>query len=327
MGNDYTWWREALNGSNPTLEVDAIHAGFWRMRNGKDGPFVPVAIWCDQETGDWICLKNGAAANPDDLFNYCCKHPITKEDYDHYIKHQEWRDAAPGIGHNAPPEGLDALTQSIEEAADEALKWLEGREIKTKTDADRAGNLRASLQKLYKRADDERKEKKRPHLDANKAIEAEYKPLLERAKDAGTALKSALTVYLRMEEEKERKRIAEIERKQREKEMAERKRIADEAAKAALENREPEPIPEPDPKPEPIEQKKVSAGGATGNRVTLRTYKIAEITDLDKAFEHWKDNPRVRAAIEVEIQKLANATIKTGEVVEGVEIKEERRAA
>jgi hypothetical protein len=134
------------------------------------------------------------------------------------------------IGHNNPPEEtlfFEAETQ-VNDLYEEASQWLDGDSAKTQEEADALSKLLDLLRKAAKLTDNHRKEEKKPHDDAGKAIQAKYKPLLDKVKLAQDACKKAMQPFL-LEQERVRKENEEAAR--REAEQAERE--AREAAESA----------------------------------------------------------------------------------------------
>ena len=129
------------------------------------------------------------------------------------------------IGHNDPPRTV------FDEVADlhlEATAWLDGEAIENDAQAEALGMLMVMLTDAAKRCDEERDAKGRPFHEAHKAVQAEYKPHLDKAKLALNVAKKVRDKWLRYKQAimDEQARIA------REK-AAEEKRIADEAMRAS----------------------------------------------------------------------------------------------
>ena len=132
---------------------------------------------------------------------------------------------APGAGHNNPPRTV------FDEIADlhlEATAWLDGEGIADDQQAEALGMLMVMLTDAAKRCDEERDAKGRPFHEAHKAVQAEYKPHLDKAKLALDVAKKVRDKWLRYKQAimDEQARIA------REK-AAEEKRIADEAMRGS----------------------------------------------------------------------------------------------
>lgn len=95
----YQWWRDALSGYRMNYNLEP-RPGFYRTRVVKGGPFVPVAIWIEQEldpdTGQLlsdervVATVNGQPKDPESIWQWCCAHPISEEDYRYYSAYGKW---------------------------------------------------------------------------------------------------------------------------------------------------------------------------------------------------------------------------------------------
>ncbi|NJM13184.1 MAG: hypothetical protein HC889_16125 [Synechococcaceae cyanobacterium SM1_2_3] len=83
------WWRAALAGQKPAITSEP-HPGYYRRRLVKDGPWVPVAIWLDQQLdadGELtqperlLCAVNGKRADPAEEWLWVCNNPVSYYDY------------------------------------------------------------------------------------------------------------------------------------------------------------------------------------------------------------------------------------------------------
>lgn len=91
-----SWWRQALAGERPDIDINEPQPGFYQRRLVKGGPFVPCHIWMEQptdpETGELCgdvkvcCSVNGREADADDHWMYCCDQPITEKQFDYLTK-------------------------------------------------------------------------------------------------------------------------------------------------------------------------------------------------------------------------------------------------
>ena len=313
MTDAYQPYRDMLAGKDVPIHADQPYPGRYKMK--RDGRFVAVLINHDGE-GNIKARVGDKIVDATSVWTYCAKHPIAKVDYDAFIANGIF----PGeIGHNS---GDLSLAGEIVDAADRAFKWVEKTEIKDKVGADTCANMRQKLLDLAKKADKERDEKKRPHLEAGRAIDAEYKPLVEQAMQAANTLRDELTKWMRAEQ-------AKLDAELTAKRKAEQERIAKEQAEraakmaadpiAALTDPEPEP-----PLPlAPIEPPKVQAGGQAGRKAGLLTVVRYEIEDYAAALAHVKDHKDVIAAVE----KACFAMAKAGATVPGIKRIEEKVAA
>lgn len=192
------------------------------------------------------------------------------------------------IGHNQPTP-FETAAEEIETLFGEATNWLDGSAISSQAEADQIGKLLDMIRQAGKRADAARVAEKKPHDDAAKAVQAKYKPLLDRVELATDTCKRALTPWLRkLDEEKRAKAEAariEAEAKQREAEAAIRAaRDADLATKAEAEAKLAEAKAADAAATRAANDRARATGGARA--VSLRTTYTAEVSDL-KAFMAW----------------------------------------
>lgn len=322
MTNDpYSYWRDALAGKFGDAHVSIPQVGFYsaklsKARREKTGRLrYVVAIWNDPFTNTLMALRSFGpddtkSADPLDVWTWCAFSPITEDQYRAIAeKGERWPDeidplpAASALGSNNPPPD-EAEADEIEAATSAALAEL-GDGIKDQAHSDRIGNHRDRLLKLYKKIDGDRKETKRPHLEAAATVEEAYKPKLVKIADIGGKLRAALTVWL----------TAEDARRQRET----RERIAaeEEVRRKATEAG----TPPPEPTALPIVDRPKS--GTAGRATSLRTQKTAIIKDYARVLEHFSEHDEVK----VLIQALANRAARAGVPVPGCETKEEKQAA
>lgn len=321
MTNDLSFYNAALAGQNPEIHPDTPHPGYYRMRAGRGGAWLPVAIW--HKDGALVARVADEMRDPLAIWTFCGGNPVTKDACTEAFKTGQWPGDAPEIGHNSANASIG---EQIRDYASMALDWLRKTGITNTAGKDRAANLRARLLELRKLADSERDAKKRPHDEAARAIQAEYKPLIDEANAAADELRAALTTYMNEEDRKERARRAEEHRKEQERVAAERARIEkDRAEKLA---RDPiaamtDPEPELPADPAPPAEARVRAGGQRGRATGLRSVTTYVVTDYAATLAHVKDHPEVIATVE----KVARAQAKAGAAVPGVEARTEKVAA
>ena len=181
-----------------------------------------------------------------------------------------------GIGGNAPPP-VEAMGLHIEDL----FALVSGTVAATVTTDEQEAALDELLddvRQARKDADEQRVLEKRPHDDAGKAVQAAWKPLLDRCDKAAEAIKAALTPY----------------RTARQAAKDEAARIAREEAAAKLEQaqaalRQSDDLEERFAAEEALEQ----AGKLTtqANRIDrsatgLRTKQVADVTDRRALLEY-----------------------------------------
>ncbi len=321
MLDEFQFWRDALAGKPVAIHDSTPQPGYYKLRKGRDLPFVPVAIW--KKDGEFICRVGAETKNAHDVWSYCADKPITKVVAQEAFKTGAFPGDAPPVGHNS---GDLSLTEQIREYAAQALTWLKKTSITNTETKDMAANYRARLLELRKTADAERETEKRPHLEASRAVDAKFKPVIEEADQAANTIRDALTAYMRQEEAKleaERRAKYEAERAAveaaRKEADAARVKLMQDDPIAALTTPEPE-LPMMPVAPEPV---KVQAGGQRGRKTGLRTTVRYQVSDHVKALAFFADSDDVRELI----QKLADRASKAGVAVPGVERIEEKVAA
>lgn len=195
--------------------------------------------------------------------------------------------------------------------------------------------LQAEEVKLRKRLDATRVEEKAPHLEAERAVDAKYQPLIASIKDAVKAVTRALTEHLEAEEAKARAAAAEARRKAQE-----------EAERAAALAREAEVEDDPFEAFDKVEEsRKVEAGAASlarqgaepvkvnvtgsegGRAAGLRTMGwIPQITDQAAFAAHYAEYEEVLELMKTIAKREAKAS--KGRIkVPGCTFVEDRRAA
>ena len=232
------------------------------------------------------------------------------------------------IGSNNPPP-FDAFSLHIEELIENAKQFLDGQPIETQGQADEVDKLLDMIRTAKKDADKERAAEKKPHDDAGKAVQAKWKPLLDRCDIATDTAKKALVPWLEKLEAEQRAAAAKA------REEAESKRQAAlqaerEAASANLEAIERVELARKEAEQAEREANradKAKAHATGGSRaIGLRSYWVAEITDRRELLAHYM---RTRPAdLEAWLQDQADKDVRAGiRNIPGAAIKEERRAA
>lgn len=330
MSDEFQWWRDALAGKHADIHADYPQSGYFRKRAEKGGPWLPVAIWTHKDTGKQVCRVAGAMVNPVDVWTWVADKPVTKESAMAAFKTGAWPGDAPpvashAIGANNPPHDVVDLIPIEIGAADE---WLgQVGTITTQVDSDIASNKVANLRKLKAEADAAHEKEKAPHLAASRAVDARYNPKIKDAAEAVKRLLAAVTVFQNAESARVKKEAdarAAKERAEYEAKVAAQRKAAEiEAARNSVPVEEviaASPLPPP---PAPVAAPKIKSGGALGKSVSLRTIKVATITDYDKALVSLKDHPELRELV----QKLCDRACKAGVPLAGVEYSTRQEAA
>ncbi len=235
-----------------------------------------------------------------------------------------------GIGGNLPPEPSphDAFTAHIDDLFAEACNFLDGAEIASEGEANAVSALLDQIRKASKDADKARAEEKKPHDDAAKAVQARWKPLLDKADLAVNAAKKALAPWL-MKVEAENRAKAEAARKE-----AEEKAAAARAALAVVDTSnlaaqaEAEALVKDAAKAEKFATKAEGAKAhATGGAraVGLRSYFHPELIDPAEALAHYRATQP--GALRAFLLSLAETDVANGaRKLPGFDVIETRRA-
>lgn len=307
----YTYWHEALKGNFGPVHEGDYQYGFFRKRVSRGGTFVPVAIWGGQD--GTICLVDNRAADPIEVWGYCCQYPVTEEQYRQRVASGRWHDEDEAVNsslaHAAENESGDPAAV-LADQIDAAMQGVSGYEdIRDDESAAKAQGLRSRLLELSGQADKERDKQKRPHLEAGRAIDSVFQPLVKKAKEGADAIRKALGDH-------ETRKAREADRIRREQEEAQRKALAE--AQKASGTLQPAPVaPAPVPAPEPVPEQ-TQVRGAYGRAATIKVKRIAVVQDLPAAVAHFQNHPDVVALI----QRLSQKALDAGYNVPGVTVDE-----
>ena len=200
MNDAWHWWQQALEAPKEigrTLPVSDGHPeqGFYRVRQ-KGQAWEPVAIWKDD--GNWLALRNGKSVRAEDIWTWACRNPITADAYDRALAGGGWADDDPTVatalmGHNVGDKSeFELLTDEIESAKQGAEAYAD---IETEEQAGKAQSLRARMNELAGKADKIREELKKPHLEAGKAVDGQWMPLVKSAKAVADLLRKEIETF------------------------------------------------------------------------------------------------------------------------------------
>lgn len=141
-----------------------------------------------------------------------------------------------GIGGNNPPP-FESLSLRMEELLSGARTVVTEHSglITDKAVGERLAGFKKQLDDLLKKADDERKAEKAPHLEAERLVDAKWKVLSEKITKAVTFIAPKLTAHLNfLNEERRKEEALVLEQQRKAQEEADRlQREADELARKA----------------------------------------------------------------------------------------------
>lgn len=182
------------------------------------------------------------------------------------------------VGHNNPPPDA-TFAMHVDDLFAMLSDSLAGGEVDDDAKEAAIDAILDDFRTASKDADKERAAEKKPFLDAGKAVDAKWKPIVEKADRGALACKQALTPY-----RVEKQRIADAAAQKARDEAAEREK----AAQAAL--RQSDDLEAKfQAEQELATAKKLNV---VANRIDraptgLRTYWEAEITDMKEALRHY----------------------------------------
>lgn len=228
---------------------------------------------------------------------------------------------------NRPPEPAALFREEVEDLLLEARNYLDGEPIANEGQANAVSSLLSRLRRVARDADDARKAEKKPHDDAAKAVQAKWKPIIDKADLAATTAKEALAPWLR--------RLEEQQRAEAEAARLEAERLAREAAEAhaaAAGNFEArdeaeqllDAAAEARKHAEAADRQKahVKGGGRAHGLVSVYT---PELTDSAEALKHYRE--RQPDALKEWLLEQARADVRCGiRSIPGFAIKHERVA-
>jgi hypothetical protein len=311
----WAYYQHALKGQDYPIHPHHAPIGFFRKWNRHKDKSWPVAIWEDQgkkfaQIGDGAMVDiSSAAAEQDfinDTFQWCSTNAIPYTAYEFWKANRDWppesgaaevikaskaaRTEAAGIGHNS---GEDPAVEH-EIFVDQVKAALAGvKALKTVTSDEQAAeatSLRNRLTELATEGGKKHAVEKKPHLDAGRAVDQRWNPVINDAKDGATALRRAIEDF----------KTAEL-----------RKRREAEAAAAAAAN----PVTEA-PAKEQITP-------AYGKRASVKPKMVPVRWDQDQVYLQLRDNPEIQQLIEKLVKKVyaAGGTLRTVETEEFASIR------
>lgn len=239
------------------------------------------------------------------------------------------------IGGNRPPPDeavpapYDLALAKVNAVYDEAKLWLDGAKVESQEMADDIANLLSLLREARKFADEQRIIAKKPFDEAAAAVQAQFKPLIEKVDLAVDGCKKTLAPWLakvKADQETEAKR---------KREEAEAKQAA---AREALRSTDPTNLEAraaaeklaKDAKratkaADKASKQKAHAGGSMGRATSLRTTHVAVMVNAKEAIQHYWVTER--DAIIGFITELAQRDARTNvQSIPGFEIREEQQA-
>lgn len=305
----WAWWRKALANPSEIGKSLPVHdgvpeQGYYRVRYGKDKPYEPVAIW--MEDGAWLAYRGGKEARADEIWTFVCKHPVSYEAYQAAVDGKGWPDddkvvaaqvkpAEPTIGDNS---GQVDEAETLKDQIDAALKGTgDYKMIGDDATAAKALSLRNRLNELSGQADKIRVKLKAPHLEAGKAVDDKFQPLVKTAKAGADAVRDAIGAW-------ETKKLQDQRR--REREAADAIRAAEDAARASAPSTEVMEAPAPAIAPVEAAPMPIQATYGKAASVSVKIV-VDEVTDWQALALYMVDHPVMRDTLRQLAQRALDA--------------------
>lgn len=328
VSNQFDFWIEQIGGRSPETTPGHPHSGFYRGRaldRAKNTTVnEAIAIWRDENGQLFFKSSIGRIvtdpARIDEIFSRVCRKPITRELFMSVCEGGQFPDelepSTRGMGDNlasmAPHEAMAAEIADLLERFQSWLKTLPNG-IENDDQDGKAANYAKEIASLGKKADETHKTEKAPHLEAGRAVDAAWKPIVAAADAAKKAILAPTTEY--------RRKRAAAEEKARQVELA---RLREDAARAHAEAvaqaaASPEPVAPP-PRPAPVA---LPPKRATG----LRTVKVVVIDDLAALAAQLAAMPNPPEDFMDACRKAARKMLDAGAAANGARLIEEQRAA
>jgi hypothetical protein len=322
---DVSYYEAALAGNPPPLHSDAqIEQGYYRVREGRNGPWVPVMIMIQDDY--FVALRNDqpvAADKISSLFRWCCRNPISREAYDRAIEGGGWADEPPApMGHNLPEDAdpLDKLMFEFEAEREQIIEALKAP-ITDQDQADRIGIWVDRVRTIKKAVDAEHDREKRPVLDEGRRIDARWAAMQTVTAAMVKTLLAHVKPWMDKLEQLERERQETARRnaemlRQKAQEMASKAGSMEEAEEAG------EIVAQAQAATREAERRNPQAG-RTHAKIAMRTKVSALITDYAVALNHVKDSSDIRSVV----QSMADAAARAKNPMPGTQRIESREPA
>lgn len=344
--------------------------GYWRQENARTKADTPIAIW--REDGKEAVIFQFGASQPinhiehrekvDDFIGKgwlkCVA--VTRDEWSAALDAGKWADgkiirmptvaekadivpraqSSEGRGTNSPVndngepiDGVEALRLEVRDnfrIGAETIKTI--GVIDTLDKANRVAVVIETLRANYKVGNDKRKELKKPHDDAAKAIQEAWQPMLDDGERVAKSAVAAVQKFRDAEEARlkreERERREAEERRIREEEEARLRAEAEERAKQAeamgmeVEHQSDEEIAAQAAQAAaatveqmPEANTTVRVGTTTGRGVAKAKFTYGRITDQAAFYEACKDMDTLKDCL----QQIANKLARAGAIVPGLE--------
>lgn len=318
----WSWWRAALKNPAAIGKTLPVHdgdpqQGYYRTRF-KGSPWEPVAIFYPEGSDELVAYRAGREVRADYIWTFCCRQPVTFEAYTAATEGKGWPDddvvvaaqvkaPEPGVGDNSENERVDE-TEALKDQIEAALARMKAYEkIADDETSKKALSLRNRLNELSGQAEKIRVKQKEPHLEAGKAVDAKWQPLVKSAKAGADKVRDAIGSWETTKLQEQRRREREVEQARLAAEQAAREQSAETAVLEA-----PAPVAAPDVAPAPI---KPTYGKSASVSIKL---VVTEVTDWAALSAYMLNHPDFQTCL----RDLAQRATDKGHTVPGVKVEE-----
>lgn len=306
----WRWWQAALKDPASIGKTLPVHEGepnqgYFRTRF-KGGVWEPVAIW--KEDGQWLAYRSGKEVRADDIWTFACRSPITYEAYENAMVGNGWADddkvvaaqvkpPEPTIGDNS---GEVDEAETLKDQIAAALAGMTAYEkITDDKTAAKALSLRNRLNELSGHADKIRVKQKEPHLEAGKAVDAKWQPLVKNAKAGADKVRDAIGAWETVKLQEQRRIAREAEHEQA--------RVALEEAARAV-STDAEVMEAPAVVAAPVETAPAPIKPTYGKTASVSVKVVVdEVTDWTALYTYMAARPEVQDLLRSLAQKALDA--------------------
>lgn len=295
----WDFWKAARKGKKIDVPLGIVPIGYYRKQTRSTGVWYPVAIWVGTDGVKRAQIGHAevkilATAEEEErfdfeVFSYASKTPTSHPEYQHWMQHREWpeamglkpivktvaapREAKIGDNSGATAGEIEAMTlEALKDQVDSAIEQSKQfAKVETKEQGNAAQGLRTRLTSLASMGDKQRDIEKRPHLEAGRAVDDAWNPLIKAAKEAARVIKTAVDDQA----------------------TREKRRIAAERAEQQAAGNAPTEAAEP-----------ITFQGNQGGKTTARTIIVPTIVDYDAVYEQLRKNPEVTGVLDTLVAKI-----------------------
>ena len=293
----WKYYHARLAGRDMPMHPAFVPIGFYRLVDQRKRQAWPVAVWIDSADTKYarvgqaeIIVFSTPAIEEDFSFNTFSRtngEAITHETYLYWMEHRAWpakQGAEAALEASLPADNPraaigdnsgDGAASDHEIFADQVRSALAGvKDLKTVTSeeqASTANSLRNRLTELASEGGKKHEVEKKPHLDAGRAVDERWNPLIKEARAGASTLRTAIEAH----------KTAML-REQRERE----------AAQAAASN--------PVTTAAPVDK----IESAYGKNTSVKAVLVPQIVDQDEVYQQLRGNPEVVTLLEKLVRKV-----------------------